>query len=150
MRLPLHRPERRPQSGFTPESGFTLIEILVVITLIGLVMAFAASRILGQGDEAKARLARAQLAELGGKLDLLKLDTGRYPSTSEGLKALLQKPAGMSNWNGPYAQKEEHIKDPWLRDFVYTSPGRQAPYDLVCLGADGQPGGEGASRDLSN
>lgn len=131
-------------------AGFTLIEILVVITLIGLVVAFAAGRIFGQGDEAKARLAKAQIAELGGKLDLFKLDTGRYPSTAEGLRALLEKPAGLANWHGPYVQKEEHLKDPWSRDFVYASPGRQAPYDLASLGADGKPGGEGPARDVAN
>lgn len=139
-----------PSSQRPRHEGFTLIEILVVITLIGLVMAFAAGRIFGQGDEAKARLAKAQIAELGGKLDLFKLDTGRYPSTSEGLKALREKPANLGTWHGPYVQKEEHLKDPWLRDFVYASPGRQAPYDLVCLGADGKPGGEGPGRDLTN
>lgn len=131
-------------------SGFTLIEILVVITIIGLVMAFAANRIFGQGDEAKSRLAKAQIAEIGGKLDLLKLDVGRYPTSSEGLKALLQNPGGMNNWTGPYAQKEEQIKDPWSRDFVYTSPGQRGAYDLVSLGADGKEGGDGPNRDVSN
>ena len=131
-------------------SGFTLIEILVVITIIGLVMAFAANRIFGQGDEAKSRLAKAQIAEVGGKLDLLKLDVGRYPTSSEGLKALLQNPGGMNNWTGPYAQKEEQVKDPWSRDFVYTSPGQRGAYDLVSLGADGKEGGDGPNRDVSN
>ncbi len=139
---------RRSKSFF--RSGFTLIEILVVITIIGLVMAFAANRIFGQGDEAKSRLSKAQIAEIGGKLDLLKLDVGRYPTTSEGLKALLQNPGGMNNWTGPYVQKEEQIKDPWSRDFVYASPGQRGPYDLVSLGADGKEGGDGPNRDVSN
>lgn len=139
---------RRSKSFF--RSGFTLIEILVVITIIGLVMAFAANRIFGQGDEAKSRLAKAQIAEIGGKLDLLRLDVGRYPTSSEGLKALLQNPGGMNNWTGPYAQKEEQIKDPWLRDFVYTSPGQRGAYDLVSLGADGKEGGDGPNRDVAN
>lgn len=139
---------RRSKQFF--RSGFTLIEILVVITIIGLVMAFAANRIFGQGDEAKSRLSKAQIAEIGGKLDLLKLDVGRYPSTSEGLKALLQNPGGMNNWTGPYVQKEEQIKDPWSRDFVYTSPGQRGAYDLVSLGADGKEGGDGPNRDVSN
>jgi len=131
-------------------SGFTLIEILIVITIIGLIMAFAAGKIFGQGDEAKARLAKAQISEIGGKLDLFKLDVGRYPSSSEGLKALLQNPGGVNNWNGPYVTKEEQIKDPWSRDFTYASPGQKGPYDLISLGADGQPGGEGPNRDISN
>ena len=139
---------RRSKSFF--RSGFTLIEILVVITIIGLVMAFAASRIFGQGDEAKSRLAKAQIAEIGGKLDLLKLDVGRYPTTGEGLKALLQNPGGMNNWTGPYVQKEEQIKDPWSRDFVYTSPGQRGAYDIVSLGADGKEGGDGPNRDVAN
>ncbi len=138
------------RSNSSAPSGFTLIEILVVITIIGAVMAFAANRIFGQGDEAKSRLAKAQLSEMGGKLDLFKLDVGRYPTTSEGLKALLQNPGGMTNWNGPYVNKEEQIKDPWSRDFVYTSPGQHGAYDLVSLGADGKVGGEGPNRDVSN
>ena len=142
----------RRSNSFSAVSGrgFSLIEILVVITIIGAVMAFAASKIFGQGDEAKSRLAKAQIAELGGKLDLLKLDVGRYPTTSEGLKALMQNPGGMNNWTGPYVQREEQIKDPWLREFMYTSPGKNGPYDLVSLGADGQVGGEGGNRDVSN
>jgi general secretion pathway protein G len=143
-------PLQLSRSNLSFRSGFTLIEILVVITIIGLVMAFAASRIFGQGDEAKSRLAKAQIAEIGGKLDLLKLDVGRYPTTGEGLKALLQNPGGMNNWTGPYVQKEEQIKDPWSRDFVYTSPGQRGAYDLVSLGADGKEGGDGANRDVSN
>jgi general secretion pathway protein G len=139
---------RRSKSFF--RWGFTLIEILVVITIIGLVMAFAANRIFGQGDEAKSRLAKAQIAEIGGKLDLLKLDVGRYPTSGEGLRALMQNPGGMNNWTGPYVKKEEQIKDPWSRDFVYTSPGQRGDYDLVSLGADGKEGGDGPNRDVSN
>ena len=139
---------RRSKSFF--RWGFTLIEILVVITIIGLVMAFAANRIFGQGDEAKSRLSKAQIAEIGGKLDLLKLDVGRYPTSGEGLRALMQNPGGMNNWTGPYVKKEEQIKDPWSRDFVYTSPGQRGDYDLVSLGADGKEGGDGPNRDVSN
>ena len=131
-------------------SGFTLIEILIVITIIGVIVAYAANKIFGQAEEAKARFAKTQIAEIGGKLDLLKLDVGRYPTTSEGLKALLQNPSGMTNWNGPYVKSEEQIKDPWSRDYVYTSPGQRGAYDLVSLGDDGKVGGEGPNRDVSN
>ena len=139
---------RRSKSFF--RSGFTLIEMLVVITIIGLIVAYAATKIFEKGDEAKSRLAKVQIAEIGGQLDLMKLDVGRYPTTSEGLKALLQNPGGMNNWTGPYVKKEEQIKDPWSRDFVYTSPGQRGAYDLVSLGADGKEGGDGPNRDVSN
>lgn len=130
-------------------SGFTLIEILVVITIIGLILGFAATRIFGQGDEAKARLVKSQIAELGGKLDLYKLDVGKYPTGSEGLKALVSNPGNVSNWSGPYA-REEQIKDAWNNDFIYASPGQKGPYDIKSLGADGKDGGEGPNRDITN
>lgn len=129
--------------------GFTLVEMIAVIIIIGLVAAFVGPRIFGQGDEARSRLSKAQISDLGGKLELYKLDVGRYPNSSEGLRALTANPGGASNWSGPYA-KEEQIKDPWGNDFVYVSPGQKGPYDIKCLGADGKEGGEGPNRDVTN
>lgn len=130
-------------------AGFTLIEILVVITIIGVILGFAATQIFGQSDEARARLIPSYMAVIGGKLDLYKLDVGKYPTSSEGLKALIQNPGGVSNWNGPYLQ-EKQLKDPWNNEFLYSSPGQKGPYELKSLGADGKDGGEGPNRDVTN
>ncbi|MBL8515962.1 MAG: type II secretion system major pseudopilin GspG [Betaproteobacteria bacterium] len=129
-------------------SGFTLVEMIAVIIIIGLVAAFVGPRIFGQGDEARSRLAKAQISDIAGKMELFKLDVGRYPSSAEGLRALVANPGGVNNWNGPYA-KEEQIKDPWGNDFKYSVPGKAGPFDITSLGADGKEGGEGPNRDVS-
>ena len=131
--------------------GFTLLEILVVITIIGGILAFAANQIFGKADQATAKIAKSKIVALSGVLDLYKLDTGKYPSTQEGLKALLQAPSGVPNWNGPYLQNEGELKDPWRNDLIYRSPGSEnRPYEIVSLGGDGKEGGEGANKDLKS
>jgi general secretion pathway protein G len=132
-------------------SGFTLIEIIIVITIIGLIVAYAGNRIFGQGDKAKSGLAKTRVTDIGSQLDLFKLDTGRYPTTAEGLRALLTNPGNITNWNGPYVKNAESIKDTWNNDLIYKSPGdNNRPYDLVSLGADGKEGGEGADKDIKS
>jgi len=131
------------------ERGFTLMEMIAVIIVIGLVAAFVAPRIIGQSDVARARLAVTGISDLGGKLELFKLDAGRYPNTSEGLKALVTNPGSTTNWNGPYAN-EAQIKDPWGNPYTYTSPGQKGPYEIKSLGADGKEGGEGPDKDITN
>ena len=129
--------------------GFTLFEILIVITIIGLVMASAGNRIFGQSDKAKAGLAKARISEISAQLDMYKLDTGRYPNTAEGLRALLANPGSATNWNGPYVRNADAIKDVWSNDMIYKSPGdANRPFELTSLGADGKEGGEGADRDI--
>lgn len=131
--------------------GFTLLEILVVITIIGGILAFAANQIFGKADQATAKIAKSKIVALSGVLDLYKLDTGKYPSTQDGLKALLQAPSGVPNWNGPYLQNEGELKDPWRNDLIYRSPGSEnRPYEIVSLGGDGKEGGEGANKDLKS
>ena len=129
-------------------AGFTLVEMIAVIIIIGLVAAFVGPRIFGQGDEARSRLAKAQISDIAGKMELFKLDVGRYPNGGEGLRALIANPGGLNNWNGPYAQ-EPQIKDPWGNDFVYTVPGKSGPFEIKSLGADAKEGGEGANRDVT-
>jgi general secretion pathway protein G len=131
------------------EGGFTLMEMIAVIIVIGLVAAFVGPRLFGQSDAARARLAVAAISDLGGKLELFKLDVGRYPNSSEGLKALVSNPGSMQNWNGPYA-KDEQIKDPWGNAYAYTSPGQKGPYEIKSLGADGKDGGDGPDKDVTN
>lgn len=131
--------------------GFSLIEIIVVITIIGVIIGWAATNIFGKQDQAQARIAKSKIIGLSGPLDVYKLDTGKYPTTQEGLKALLQAPSGVPNWNGPYVKNEAELKDPWRNDLIYRSPGSEnRPYEIVSLGADGQEGGEGANKDLKS
>ena len=131
--------------------GFSLIEIIIVITIIGLIVAWAANRVFGQGEKAKAGIAKSQMQDLIGALDLYKLDTGKFPTTQDGLKALMQAPSGATNWNGPYVRKAEQLKDAWNNDWVYRSPGGDnRPFEIVSLGADGQEGGDGANRDIKS
>ena len=131
--------------------GFSLIEIIVVIMIIGVIVGWAATNIFGKQDQAQARIAKSKIVAMSGPLDIYKLDTGKYPTTQEGLRALLQAPPGVPNWNGPYVKNEAELKDPWRNDLIYRSPGSEnRPYEIVSLGADGQEGGEGANKDLKS
>jgi general secretion pathway protein G len=132
------------------QHGMTLIEILVVLVLIGIVMGILGGNFIGRGEKAKADAAKIEIGQIGQALDLYKLETGRYPSSSEGLQALVAAPAGASNWNGPYWKKSAIPKDPWGNDYRYTSPGQKGAYDILSLGADGKEGGEGANKDVTS
>ena len=134
--------------------GFTLIEILVVITVIGLLAALVGPRILGRVSEAKSATAKAQLELLSVALDNYRLDNGSYPTTEQGLAALQEKPTrdpAPLNWRGPYL-KRTIPADPWGRPYIYRSPGEHGPggNDLSSLGKDGQPGGEGEDADITS
>lgn len=130
-------------------SGFTLLELLVVVTIIGLLVAFVAPRYFGQVGKSEVNTAKAQVDAFEKALDLYRLDTGRYPSTELGLNALVVRPANEPKWSGPYLRKAVPV-DPWGRPFVYRAPGAKGDYDLVSLGRDGQPGGSGEDADISN
>ena len=132
------------------QQGMTLIEILVVLVLIGIVMGILGGNFIGRGEKAKADAAKIEIGQIGQALDLYKLETGRYPSSSEGLQALVAAPAGATNWNGPYWKKSSIPKDPWGNDYRYTSPGQKGAYDIVSLGADGKEGGDGTNKDISS
>ena len=132
------------------QRGMTLIEILVVLVLIGIVMGILGGNFIGRGEKAKADAAKIEIGQIGQALDLYKLETGRYPSSSEGLQALVTAPAGATNWNGPYWKKSSIPKDPWGNDYRYTSPGQKGAYDIVSLGADGKEGGDGTNKDISS
>ncbi len=129
------------------EKGFTFFEILVVITIIGLLAALVGPRLWGKISGAKQSTAKAQIELFGTALDAFRLDVGRYPTTEEGLKALREKPSGMENWRGPYLPKEIPL-DPWKRSYVYRSPGEHGDYDIISYGADGVEGGEGENEDV--
>lgn len=132
------------------QAGFTLIEMMVVMVIIGLLMALVGPRFIRQEEKAKVRAARAQIELLGTALDTFRLDNGRYPSSQEGLAALRQRPFGVDRWDGPYLKKDVP-GDPWGRPYFYRSPGEGGrPYDLLSYGADGAPGGDGDSRDIAS
>jgi general secretion pathway protein G len=148
MRRQLHqRPRRRARGG---EAGFTLVEILVVITIIGLIMALVGPRVLNYLAESKVKAARIQVESFASSLDLFYLDAGRYPTSSEGLAALAQRPGGIDAWNGPYLRTGAVPNDPWGHPYVYRSPGEHGPYDIVSYGADGQQGGTGTAADIES
>lgn len=130
--------------------GFSLLELVIVLIILGTIMAFLAPRIFGNVERANQQLAKAKMEQLSGQLEIMRLEVGRYPNTQEGLRALLEKPSGMERWNGPYIKDATTLKDPWGNDFKYTAPGTNKPFDLVSLGADGREGGEGDNRDLVN
>ena len=128
--------------------GFTLVEILVVVTIIALIMGLVGPRVFNFLAESKVKTARIQIQSLASALDLYFLDNGQYPSNSDGLNALFQRPGSAASWNGPYLKGNEVPNDPWGKKYVYRSPGQNGIYDLVSFGADGQEGGTGAAADI--
>ena len=129
-------------------AGITLIEMLVVVTIIALFVGLVGVNVFKKADDAKRVQAKTQISELMNSLGLYKLDTGTYPATSLGLEALRVKPDGVTNWAGPYLAKEVPM-DAWGRPFQYKYPGEHGDDpDLISLGADGQPGGEGNDADI--
>lgn len=127
--------------------GFTLIELLVVMVIIGLLAALVGPKLFPKLGKGKQSAAKAQIELLGQALDQFRLDTGRYPTTSEGLESLLTNP-GVEGWDGPYLRKNVVPRDPWGKAYEYQSPGSHSDYDLLSYGADGAPGGEGENRDV--
>lgn len=129
--------------------GFTLVELLVVMIIIGLLAALVAPRFIRQEEKAKIKAAKAQIELLSTALDTFRLDVGRYPTTQEGLAALRTQPGGLEKWDGPYLKKEVPL-DPWGKPYVYTSPGEHGPFDIVSYGADGTVGGDADNRDITS
>jgi general secretion pathway protein G len=129
------------------QAGFTLVEILVVITIIGLIMALVGPRVLNYLGESKAKAARIQIESFSSALDLYYLDLGRYPNSSEGLAALTRS-NNAPGWNGPYLRGGVVPNDPWGHSYLYRAPGERAPYEIISLGSDGQEGGSGTAADI--
>jgi len=129
--------------------GFTLLELLVVVAIIGLLAGFVGPRYFGQVGKSEVATAKAQIDALEKALDQYRLDTGRYPSGELGLNALVNKPASETKWNGPYLRKAVPL-DPWGKPYQYKIPGERGDYDLLSHGKDGQPGGTGENADLTN
>lgn len=139
------RHRRLPTRSAASQRGMSLIEIIIVIVLIGLVLTVVGSRILGGSDRAKVGLAKSQMQTIAGKIEQFEMDTGRKPAA---LTELVTAPAGASGWLGPYA-KDAELKDPWNNAIQYKVPGESGrAFDLVSLGADGQPGGDSVNADV--
>ena len=146
---------RRSEPGYAVGAyartrGMTLIEILVVLVLIGVVMGIVGGNFIQRGEKAKRDAARIEIGQIGQTLDLFKLEVGRYPTSQEGLQALIAQPSGVNNWNGPYWKKSTVPKDPWGNDYLYVFPGQHGAYDIVSYGADGKEGGDGADKDITS
>jgi general secretion pathway protein G len=136
------------------DRGFTLIELMVVIVILGILAGLIIPRIMGRPDEARQAKARMQIESIETALKLYKLDNGAYPTTEQGLKALVEAPAAgqlAKNWRqGGYLERGKVPKDPWGNDFVYLSPGVHGDFDLSSSGADGEAGGEGKDKDITS
>jgi general secretion pathway protein G len=130
-------------------AGFTLLELLVVMVIIGLLAGYVGPKYFGQIGKSEVKVARAQIDALEKALDQYRLDTGHYPASESGLAALMEKPQNEAKWGGPYLKKNVPL-DPWGRPYLYKLPGEQGEYDLVSFGKDGQPGGNGEAADVVN
>ena len=139
-----HRKSRRRQRGFT------LVELLVVLVILGLILAIATPQVIKYVGGAKTDTARIQVDRLSGVLDLYRLEVGGYPSEEQGLDALMEQPGDAEGWNGPYLRKADSLIDPWKNPYLYRYPGEHGEFDLYSLGRDGQEGGEGEDEDVTS
>jgi len=134
--------------------GFSLIELMVVIVILGILAGLIMPKLMGRTDDAKIVKAQVDIASIDTALKLYKLDNGDYPTTEQGLKALIEAPdkdGGTGNWKkGGYLEKKALPKDPWGREFIYLSPGTHSDYDIISYGADGVPGGEDKNKDINS
>jgi len=140
--MPPRRLSRR-----APAAGFTLLELLVVMVIIGLLAGYVGPKLFGQIGKSEVKAAKAQIDALQKALDQYRIDVGHYPSSEQGLAALVGKPADEPKWQGPYLAKAVPL-DPWGHDYQYRAPGQHGDYDLLSYGRDGQPGGDGENADL--
>ncbi len=129
------------------ENGFTLLELLVVLGIIALLAGIVGPQVMKHMGTSKTKAARVQVEDLSASLDMYKLDVGKYPTTEQGLNALVEKPADTKRWNGPYLRKTKVPQDPWVQDYHYASPGEHGKFDIYTYGADEKEGGEGEDQD---
>lgn len=147
----LNRMQKRPVNR-AQQKGFTLLELMVVLVILGALIGLIAPNILGRSDDAKISVAKTQMSNIISALNFYKLDNGNYPSTAQGLDALVSKPSGFpeaKNWKSDGYLPKKPL-DPWGNEFIYISPGSEGDFDLLTLGKDGQEGGEGDAADIGN
>jgi general secretion pathway protein G len=130
------------------QTGFTLLELLVVLGIIAMLAGIVGPQVMKHMGESKIKAAKVQIEDLSATLDMYKLDLGNYPTSEEGLKALIESPDSAKRWNGPYLRKSKVPLDPWQNEYKYVFPGEHGKFDLFSLGADGKEGGEGEDQDL--
>lgn len=133
----------------TRQRGFTLLELLVVMVIIGLLVGYVGPKYFAQIGKSEIKVARAQIDGFEKSIDQYRIDTGHFPTSEQGLAALFTKPANEPKWQGPYLKKEAPV-DPWGQPYIYRSPGTRGDYEIISLGKDGQPGGEGEAADITN
>jgi len=132
------------------QSGFTLLELLVVLGIIAMLAGLVGPQVMKHMAESKIKAAKVQIEDLAQTLDMYKLDVGSYPTSEQGLNALIESPDGAQRWNGPYLRKSKVPLDPWNNEYKYSSPGEHGKFDIVSMGADGNEGGEGEDKDLNS
>lgn len=132
------------------EAGFTLVELLVVMVILGLLAALALPNVLGRLRGAKVGTAKTQIAAFSSAVEAYALDVGRYPSEAEGLEALISQPSSATTWDGPYIKKKAVPKDPWGNPYHYTDRGSTGDFEITSMGADGRTGGTGDAADISS
>jgi general secretion pathway protein G len=142
----MSRPTRKRRN---PQSGVTLLEVMVVLAIIALIAGLAGPRLMDSFGRAKARTAAIEMENLKGAVQLFYLDVGRLPSEAEGLRVLLAQPEGADGWLGPYLDGEENLNDPWEREYLYRSPGSEKAFDILSYGRDGRAGGTSEDSDIS-
>lgn len=130
--------------------GFTLLELMVVLLILALLGTIAAPRVTKYLRKAKAQTAKIQVDALGAAVDSFHLDMGRFPSSDEGLKVLMDRPSDAANWDGPYLKKRDSLTDPWGHAYLYRIPGQHGEFDVYTLGSDNREGGEGDAADVGN
>lgn len=136
--------------GLLKSGGFTLLELLIVMIIIGLLAALIGPKMIGRVGESRQTVAKQQIEGFSSAMEMYKLDTTKYPTQEQGLEALVTEPQGIANWKGPYLKKKFIPKDPWGNNYVYTYPGEHGDYDIVSYGADGNSGGDGEAKDVAS
>lgn len=143
-----HKPQSKRLSN--PQRGFSLIELMIVLVILGLIAGIVGPQALKYLGKGKTQSAKVQIENISAALDMYRLEVGSYPTSADGLKALVAQPSNARGWNGPYLKKGEVPKDPWNNDYQYKRPGSNSqPYDLMSFGADGAAGGEGEDADIT-